>query len=148
MSVILYSEFCLLCRMWIWMHCKTESLLWKVAYHRLLLNLLILSPDGMMKSVVGKRTSHGTNFWKMHLSQCSPENLFHMELLNIQLFCSPLHREHLVNLWKLFCVNMLVYHAWVLTLYTYICICLILSFLCLLWCIILWWFFDKHFAAN
>lgn len=40
------------------MHGKTESLLWKVACHRLLLNLLILSPDGMMKSVVGKSTSH------------------------------------------------------------------------------------------
>lgn len=65
MSVILYSEFCLQCRMWIWMHCKTESLLWKVVCHRLLLNLLILSPDGMMKSVVGRSTSHlWKEFWE------------------------------------------------------------------------------------
>lgn len=96
-NVILYSESvsCAECGFGCTCGCATTSLLCKGACHRLLLNLLLMSPDGMMKSVLGKSTSHGTNFWKMHLSQCSLENLFHMEFLNISLFCNPLHRQYL-----------------------------------------------------
>lgn len=113
--------------MWVWMHCETESLLCKGACHRLLLNLLLKSPDGVMKSVLAKiLLTYGTHFWKIHLSQCSLENLFHMEFLNISLFCSSLHRQHLA----IYECSFVSYHAWVLTLDTYVGIFLIPSFFC------------------
>lgn len=62
-----FTVNCLLCRMWLCMCCKIESLMWKMTGHSLLLDLmsafaLILSPNGMIVLLTGKTIFHLQNW--------------------------------------------------------------------------------------